>query len=177
MTTVIMGAMYSNELGLTRIGIQPLLRHLAAVMNGMRATIKETPTDMKSGAAVSTVLAQYLSAMRARHTLVTNRLHVGRGKPAKGSIQVLSDVSKLDAIYVHRGRDDGLMRISSTQFSRWLADHDFPSHALRKALTEDYGMKITNAHIGAGTEYVGGMEYLLELDLNDQRMKGVVDDA
>jgi hypothetical protein len=177
MTTVIMGAMYANELGLTRIGIQPLLKHLASVMTGMRETIKETPSDMKSGAAVSTVLAQYLSAMRARHTLVTNRLHVGRGKPAKGSIQVLSDVSKLDAIYVHRGRDDGLMRISSTQFSRWLADHDFPSHALRKALTEDYGMKITNAHIGAGTEYVGGMEYLLELDLNDQRMKGVVDDA
>ncbi len=176
MTTVIMGARYANELGLTRIGIPPLVKHLASVMVGMRSTIKETPTDMKSTSAVSTVLAQYLSAMRARHTLITNRLHVGRGKPAKGSITVLSDTSKLDAIYVHRGRDDGMMRISSTHFSRWLADHDFPSHALRKALTEDYGMKITNAHIGAGTEFVGGMEYLLELDLNDPRMKGVVSD-
>ena len=45
--------------------------------------------------------------------------------------------------------------------------------ALTKALKEDFGMKLVHGKLGGGTDRVGGMEYLLELDLNDKRLSGI----
>jgi hypothetical protein len=69
---------------------------------------------------VSNVLAQFLNAMRARHTIRTNVIHTKAGKPMKDAVKVISDATKLDTIYVHVGVDDKMLRMSSTYLSQWL---------------------------------------------------------
>lgn len=175
MTALMMGARYANECGLTAINLDELKAFLIQTLEGMRKEIVDTPNDMTNTMSVSNVLAQFLNAMRTRHTLFTNKIHVGAGKPAAGSIQVKGDTSKLDGIYVQIGQDDRLMRISSTYLGRWLGEHDYSVHAFRKALKEDFGMKVINGRIASGTSYAGATEYVLELDMNDPRLKGFVE--
>ena len=175
MTALLMGARYANECGLTEIDLDELKQFFVDTLNGMRKEIADTPSDMTNTMSVSNILAQFLNAMRARHTLFTNKIHVGAGKPAVGSVQVKGDTSKLDGIYVQVGSDDGLMRISSTYLSRWLSDHDYSIHAFRKALKEEFGMKVINGKMASGTSFVGATEYIIELDMNDPRLKGFVE--
>ncbi|MCA6318052.1 DUF927 domain-containing protein, partial [Phenylobacterium sp.] len=175
MTVVLAGARYANELGLTEIDEAALKNLMVIVLGNMRSEIKDAPTDMKNQLSVSTILAQFLNAMRARHTLRTSKIHVGRGKPPKNSVQIRSDVTKLDAIYVQIGEDDGLMRISSTHFSQWMSDRDYSRHAFVKALEQEFGVKTTHGRLGSGTQFANTTEYLLELDLNDPRLKGFVE--
>ena len=176
MTSVLMGAQYANECGLTDIDVDELKAFFVDVLGKMRKEIENTPTDMTNQQSVMNILAQFLNAMRTRHTLFTNRIHVGQGKPPVGSIQVKGDTSKLDGIYVQIGQDDGLMRINSTYFSRWLTDHEYGVHAVRKALLEDFGFKKINGRMAAGTSFAGvTTEYLIELDMNDPRLKGFVE--
>lgn len=176
MTSVMMGARYANECGLTEIDLDELKAFLVDTFNQMRAEVANTPVDMKNTLSVSNILAQFLNAMRARHTIVTNRIHVGAGKPPVGSIQVKGDTSKLDGIYVQIGQDDGLLRINSTYFSRWLGDHEYGVHAVRKALLEDFGIKKVNGRMGAGTSFASvTTEHLLEIDINDPRLKEFVE--
>jgi hypothetical protein len=42
-------------------------------------------------------------------------------------------------------------------------------------MKEDFGMKVVNGKLGGGTSIVGSMEYLLELDLNDHKLKEFVE--
>lgn len=175
MTSVLSGARYANECGLTTIDLAALETFLAETLEGMRSHIRSATTDMSNTMSVSNILAQFLNAMRTRHTLVTNRIHVGQGKPAAGAIQAKGDTSKLDGIYVQIGQDDGLMRISSTYLSRWMGDHGYSRHAFTKALKDDFGMKVVNGKLGSGTSFASPMEYLLELDMNDPNLKGFVE--
>lgn len=175
-TVVMAGARYANVLGLTDIDERGLRDHLLDTLSKMRGEITNAPSDMKNQVSVTTILGQFLNAMRARHTLRTSKIHIGGGRPPRNSITVIGDGSKLDGIYVQHGRDDGLIRISSTYLSRWLDDHNYSRHALTKALKDEFGMKFVNGKLGSGTEYVCAMEYLLELDTNEPRLKNLIED-
>lgn len=175
LTTVLMGARYANELGLTEINEDGLREFMIATLKKLRSDVSEAPTDMKNTMSVSNILAQFLNAMAARHTLKTNKIHVGQGKPPKGSVKVVSDTSKLDGIYVHIGQDDRMLRISSTYLSRWMSDHGWSRHAFTKALKDEFGAKVINGKLGAGTDQVRGMEYIIELDMNDAKLQGFLE--
>lgn len=172
-TVILAGAKYANELGLTDIDEAALKEHMLKVLQHMRGLVSETPTDMKNQLSVSTVLAQYLGAMRARHTLVTDRINVAAGKPAPR--QIKGDTSKLEDIHVQVGLDDRLMRVSSTHLSRWLAEHEHPRHAFTEALKKEFGVKQTNGRLGSGTTFAGATQYLLEINLNDPRLANVLE--
>jgi len=174
---VMAGARYANELGLTEIDEAALRVHMLEVLTKMRDEVRSTPTDMSNTISVSNVLAQFLKTMRARHTLVTDRVHVGRGKPStKNPIKVLNDVSKLDTIHVHVGRDSGLMRISSTYFSDWMAEHGYSRHAFTRALKEEFGVHETYGRIGSGTDFSSPTEYILEINLFEPKLKQLLGD-
>lgn len=175
MTVVLMGAKYSNELGLTRIDIKALRVFLCGVLAAMRAEVVSTPADMKNTMSVSNILAQFLNAMRTKHTLFTNQIHMLPGKPATGVINIQCDASRLDGIFVQVGNQDRQMRISSTQLSKWLHDNEQPRHAFTKALKEEFGARIINGKLGSGTDRVCGMEYLLHLDLNNPKLAGFIE--
>lgn len=175
MAVILKGAHYANELGLTEIELEDLKDFLLDTLEKMRAEVDRSPSDMTSDMSVSTVLAEFLNATRARNTLVTNRVWVSKGKPAKGSISILNDTSKLGEITVHLGRDDKLMRISSTFFSRWMGERGYSRQTWTKRMEKEFGLKIVNGKLGGGTEMVCAMEYLIEIDLNHPRLASFIE--
>ena len=172
---VLMGARYANELGLAEFNETTLKKFLFTIMANMRQEVKDSPNDIKTQMSISNVLAQFLNVMRERHTIKTNRIHAGAGKPAKGSITVLSDTSKLGAVYVQIGQDDRTMRLSKTFFGRWLGEHEYSPHMITKALKEEFGARIINGRMASGTEKASATEYVIEFDLNDPRLMGFIE--
>jgi hypothetical protein len=126
---------------------------------------------------VSDLFSQFMTGMRARHTLKTNRVHVGRGKPPVGSIKVMGDTSKLDAIYVHVGLDDKILRFSNFKFREWLTEKGFPRHVVIAAIQKELGARHVNGRLGSGTDYAGGTEYLWEIDLAGHPLINFIDEA
>lgn len=174
---VCMGARYSNELGFTKIDEKALRTFMIGVLNKMRREREKQPVDMKKVMNVSNILAQFLNAMRARHTITTNRIHVGRGRPTPGSIKIVSDVSKLDGVYVHIGKDDKMLRISSTFFTSWMAEQGYSRHLFMRAIESDMGAKIINGRMSAGTALAGVTEYIIEVSLAGSPLIDFIDEA
>lgn len=170
MAVVLKGAEYANELGLVDIDLDTLKTFLFEVLERMRKEVQASPTDLTNDMSVSSILAEFLNATRARNTLVTNRIWVSRGKPSKGSIQIVTDTSRLGDICVHMGREDKLLRISSTFFSRWMGEHGYSRQTWTKRMEQEFGLKNVHGKLGGGTELVCAMEYLIELDLNHPKL-------
>jgi hypothetical protein len=162
---VLLGAKYANELNLTDIDEVALKAFMIEKLKDMRAERADSPNDMRKKMNVSNVLAQFINAMGARHTVWTNRIHITAGKPPKGSIQVVRPTDKLDGPYVHIGRDDKLLRISSTYFSEWLKNKELSRHVVKEALEKEFGSRTIHGRIGSGTPHAGATEYLLQIDL------------
>lgn len=169
------GAEYANELGLTRIDIDKLRTFMLDVLARMRAEVDASPADMNNNMSVSAILAEFFNSTRARNTLITNRIWVAKGKPTKGAVQVLNDVSKLGEIIVQIGREDKLIRISSIYLTRWMADRGYSRHTLVKRLESEFGLTKLNGKLGGGTDMTCATEHLLELDGNDPRLAAFVD--
>jgi hypothetical protein len=175
MAIVLKGAEYANELGLVDIDLVTLKAFLLGTLDRMRKEVQASPSDLTSDMSVSSILAEFMNATRARNTLLTNRIWVSRGKPAKGAIRIECDTSKLGDICVHIGKEDKLMRISSTYFSRWMGDHSYSRQTWTKRMEEEFGLKNVNGKLGGGTDMVCAMEYLIELDLNHPKLAAFVE--
>lgn len=170
MAVVLKGAEYANELGLSNIDIPGLKDFLMDVLEKMRGEVEKSPSDLNNDMTVSTILAEFLNNTRSRNTLITNRIWVSRGKPAKGAIQILSDVTKLGEIAVQIGRDDRMIRISSVFLTRWMGERNYSRHTFVKRLSDEFGVKVVNGKLGGGTELACAMEYLVELDMNHPKL-------
>lgn len=175
--SLLLGAKYANKLGYTSIDEVGLKTFLLDVLEKMRGERKVQPVDMKDAMNVSNILAQFLNWARARHTLYTNKIHTAPGRPKPGDITLPRDVTRLEAVYVHIGLDDKIMRISSTALSEWLATKEYSRHVLTKALTDQFGMRNVRARIGAGTSFAGAFEYLLEIDLSTSQHANFIDET
>jgi hypothetical protein len=176
-TCILMGARYSNRLGFTAIDEVELRKFMLAQLENMRDERNKQPVDMRNVMNVSNVLTQYLNAMWTRHTLWTNRIHISPGKPPKGSIRVQKPTDKLDGIYVHVGMEDMLVRISKTQFGKWLKDTGYSNHIFLRALDAEMGSKTVHGRLGSGTEFALGTEYLLEIDLVGTAVANFLEEA
>jgi hypothetical protein len=169
------GAEYSNELGLTEIDMDVLKSFLLDVLARMRAEVDASPADMNNNLSVSAILAEFFGSTRARHTLITNRIWVAKGKPTRGAIQIKCDVTKLGEIIVQIGQDDKLIRISSIYLTRWLAERGYSRHTFIKRLESEFGLSKVNGKLGGGTELTCATEHLLELDGNEPKFAAFVD--
>jgi len=175
LAVLIKGADYANELGLLSIDTAALKNFLLSVLAHMRNEIKNSPVDMNNDMSVSSVLAEILSETRARNTLVTSRVWVGRGKPPKGSVAIKCDVSRLDNIVVQIGKEDKLIRISSTFLTRWMADRGYSRSTFVSKLEREFGLQKINGKLGGGTELSCAMEHILELDGNHPKLAALLD--
>jgi Domain of unknown function (DUF927) len=177
---ICVGARYANDLGFATFDLDALKKFMLEVLSKMRNERANQPIDMNDALNVSNVLQQFLSEMRARHALWTNRIHIAPGKPPKDTIQICArtEVNKIDGVYVQIGVDDKLLRISSTRLSEWLTEKGYSRNLFRNALTKELGMKyIQGGRIGAGTLYAGAKEYLLEIDLAGTPHANFIDEA
>jgi hypothetical protein len=175
--SLLMGATYANFLKFTTIDIPALKAFLTGVIVDMRANMTAQPVDMEKADNVSNVLAQFLNSMRSRHTLRTNIIHTKSGKPLAGTIKVVNDATKLDAIYVHVGVDDKMLRMSSTFLSSWLTEHGYSRFLFMKSLEKTFNAASVKARIGAGTQYAGAQEYLLQIPLAGTTHANFLDEA
>lgn len=175
MAVVLKGAEYANELRLTQIDVPALKDFLMDVLAGMRAEVDKSPSDLTSDMSVSTILAEFLNSTRSRNTLVTNRIWTSKGKPTKGAIQIQCDTDRLGEIAVHFGKEDRLLRISSTFFTRWMGERKYSRQTWVKKMEKEFGLKIVNGKLGGGTELVCAMEYLIELDMNHPNLASFVE--
>lgn len=172
---VIKGADYANELGLAKIDTAALRAFMLHTLNHMRGEVDESPSDLGNDMSVSSILAEFLNYTRSRNTLLTSKIWVGRGKPPKNAVTIIGDVSKLGEIGVQIGRDDRLIRISSTFLSRWMADRSYSRNTFLKRLTDEFGVVKVNGKLASGTELSGAMEHLIELDMNHPKLSNFVE--
>lgn len=163
MACLTMGAKYANQLKLTDIDEDALVKFLGATLTKMRGLRQDTQTDLTNTMNVSDLLAEFLAENRARNTLKTENIHLSAGKPP--AAKIINDVSRLDSLRVHIG-GNGVLRISSTAFSNWLQTAGHSRHVVMEALKREFGATITKARLGAGTQFVGAQQYLIEINTN-----------
>lgn len=176
-STLLMKASYANDLGFTTFGIDALKAFLYGVLNEMRTEIKGAHSDMANPDNVSSILTQFLKAMGVRHPLRTNRIHVGRGKPAHGLIKPVGDTSKLDGVYVQIGLADKRLRMSQFQLSEWLRAQGISRKMFVDALKVQFNMTASTGRLASGTDHVAGTEYYFELDLAGHPQINFIDEV
>jgi hypothetical protein len=162
---IMAGARYSNQLGFTHIDEAQLKAFLYETLEKMRKLTNTSSNDMTKSKNVEAVLSQYFQAMRARHTLVTNKIHIGRGAPPKNGITIVRDATRLEAVRVHIGMENKLIRLTSVDFSDWLQSRGLNRKGFMDAMAKEYRYKQFPGRIGAGTVYAAtGNELLIEID-------------
>ncbi len=171
-----LGARYANELKLTQIDEGQLLKFLLNTLTKLRSELTQKPVDMSNTLSLSSVLGQYINEKRARHLLLTDRVHTSPGKPPPNSVKVIADASKLDEITIHIGRDSKIMRLLSTPFRTWLADHGYSPHNICQRLEKLFGAKQVHGRIGGGSPFaVATTQYMIEFDLTDPELTKFLD--
>jgi hypothetical protein len=164
-TCIYCGARLSNSLGLTAIDLNGLMKFLLDTFAALRSNKNTSTVDMRDMVSVANVLSQYFKLMRARNTLFTNFVHVGRGRPPLGHIHTVGATDRLETLVVHFGVQDKVIRLSSTHFREWLVKNGYAPGAVLEAAEREFGLRPMNGRLGGGTAFSGGNEYLLEMHL------------
>lgn len=174
MTVVLKGAEYANKLGLTQINLDELKAFLIDTLEGMRAEIKKSPTDMNDEMSLSTILAQFINSTR-QNTLITNRTWLTKGKPPKGAIQVLNDPTRIQRLGVHLSTEDRILRISSPFFSEWMADNGHSRKIFLDRMEREYGVEVKPGRLAGGTEMTSVLEHVVWIDMNHPKLKSLIE--
>lgn len=174
MTVVLKGAEYANQLGLTQINLDDLKAFLIDTLEGMRAELKKSPTDMNDEMSLSTILAQFINSTR-QNTLITNRTWLARGKPPKGAIQVLNDATRIQRLGVHLSTEDRLLRISSSFFSEWMAENGHSRKIFLDRMEREYGVEVKAGRLAGGTELTSVLEHVIWIDMNHSKLKALIE--
>lgn len=174
MTVVLKGAEYANQLGLTQINLDELKAFLIDTLEGMRAEIKKSPTDMNDEMSLSTILAQFINSTR-QNTLITNRTWLARGKPPKGAIQVLNDSTRIQRLGVHLSTEDKLLRISSSFFSEWMAENGHSRKIFLDRMEREYGVEVKAGRLAGGTDLTSVLEHVIWVDMNHPKLKTLIE--
>jgi hypothetical protein len=172
-TCVLQGAIYANEIGLTEIDVPALRKFMIAAVENMRTERGAQPVDMNKTINVSSVISRFLNEMRARNTLYTNKINVGRGKPAKGSIVVKRDATRLDGIYVQIGMEDHLIRISAHTIREWLFEGGYSPSLFSKSLEREFNMRQLVGILGSGTDYAQGKDNIWEIQASGTTLAAI----
>lgn len=177
MTTLLLGAKYANDLGLTEFDVTALREFLVGVLQDQRGEKVNTAVDMSDEFNISNVLSQFLKATAVQHTIRTNMIHTAAGKPKANSITVINDTTRLVSAQVQIGRDDNLLRFSKAFLSHWLEKNSKynPYHVV-KAAQEKLHMREFKGRIGSGTGWAASSEQVLELDMTTLRQLDILDD-
>ncbi len=160
--SIFLGAFYSNSLGLTQIDLNQLKSFLFSTIDHMRVLRKQHSSDITDVANVEDIFSSFMSSHMARHTLWTDTMATGPGRPK--AAKVIRAVDKLDGVYVHIAVQTGVMRISSTRLSEWLRDRGYSRTMFINELKSKFGFKEQpSATMGGGTDFVTGKQYCLEV--------------
>jgi hypothetical protein len=173
---VTLGARYANELGLATFDYDKLQEFMADQFFAMRKLKSEQSVDMTRGNNVANILVQFLRDHRARNTLITDTMWMGRGKPKIGSVKILGDTSRLTELKVHAAVNDKRLRISLSGLEEWMRKHSYQRHVFIDALRQSFGAIRRDGTLGAGTNMKSGTEVVLDIDLTNAAAKKYLQD-
>jgi hypothetical protein len=170
---VLLGARYATQIGYPVFDEAALKTFMYASLNDMRGHRKNQTVDLDQSINVSAILNTFFKDVKKNGTwLVTNRIHVGVGKPAKppnpNAIQMLypNDVQRLNGVDVQVGVDNQLLRISSSALGHWCKKNEVNKVNLLDALGKACTItQVKNGRMGAGTTSAGANEHIIEIDL------------
>lgn len=165
MATLYVGAVLANKLNFTKIDLKGMLAFLVSTFNEMRNVRQSHTSDISNPANLMSVLQQFLGDKRAKNTIETNIIYRGRGKAPTGTVNIITDLTRLEAIHVHIGHDDKTLRFSTTAFGEWLAKRNMSRHVLLQAFERHFGAKQVRARLAAGTVRSTIQDHLVEIDL------------
>lgn len=166
-TTIIAGAHYSNQLGLTSINEAALREFMLARFEDMRGLRREAPVDVANALNVLSMLAKYLNAKKRRNSITTSHIHTAAGRPPAGSVRILSDMSKVDDIQVQYGRDDYLLRFRKVAFDDWLTEQHLSHTIVLSELMDKFGIRQFRGKLAAATPFVTATDVILEFSYRD----------
>lgn len=170
---ILLGAKYAAQIGYPVFDQAALKTFMYKALDGMREHRKTQTVDLDQSINVSAILNTFFKDVKKNGSwLVTNRIHVGAGKPPRApsplAIKILSpsDPGHLKGVDVQVGVDNSLLRISSAALGKWCKLAEVNKVNLLDALYRQ--VKITpvkNARMGAGTNVAGANEHIIEIDL------------
>jgi hypothetical protein len=151
-TVTLVGAMYANELGFAEFDVPAMKEFLFKALATLREIKIDNVKSMESSGDVKELMSQFVAAHSQRHMLITDKMPLGAGRVATGSIKSLCDISRIEAIVIQAAQD-GWMRIDATRLGDWIAhSKKLPKLKILAAMKKELGMRQTNAILGAGIE-------------------------
>lgn len=173
---ILLGARYAVHLGYSVFDEVALKEFLYSVLAEMRTHRKEQTVDLDQGLNVSAILNRFFNDVKKNGSwLVTSRIHVGAGKPAKQGPQAVNilfpaDPSRLNGVDVQVGVNNNLLRISRSALSAWCKKTEINCVNLLDALGKQAVLtNVRNARMGAGTHFAGTNEHIIEIDLTTSK--------
>lgn len=160
-TCIVMGARYASEIGICHFDIAGMEAFLKRTLGRMREHLRETHIDLTNPTNVMNLFTQFLKAMH-RHTLWTNRIPKGAGRPKPGEFKIIRDATRVDGLHVHIGKEDKLIRVSSAALSEWCGSRGVSRHIFIRELKKSFGATDRVARLGSGTDRVENTEHLIE---------------
>jgi hypothetical protein len=170
---VLLGARFANGLGLNVFNEPAMKEFLLGELANMRANRAVHTVDLDKAVNVSAVLNAFFNDVKSSNGwLVTDRIHVGAGKPPKGSVKVVYPAdSRMGGVTVQVSAPGGndLMRISGHALGAWCKKTSVNRYNLLEALAKIVTYRQVIGKLGGGTQLSGSTEQLYELDLTTSK--------
>lgn len=181
---VLLGARYAGQIGYPIFDEAALKTFMYKALGEMREHRRTQTVDLDQSINVSAILNSFFKDVKKNNTwLVTNRIHVGQGKPPRApnvnAVKIIypADPSHLKGIDVQVGLDNGLMRISSAALGNWCKRCEINKVNLLDALAKSVTVNpVRNGRMGAGTNFAGANEHIIEIDLTSSKDLDFVSD-
>jgi hypothetical protein len=166
---ILLGARYAAQIGYPVFNYSNLKKFLVHALQNMRLHRNTQTVDLDKSINVSAVLNRFFNDVKKNGSwLVTNRIHVGQGKPPKNSVSLVqpADGNKLNGIDVQVGIQNSLLRISSATLGAWCKKNEINKINLLEAMARSMTItSVKNARMGAGTNWSGTNEHIIEIDI------------
>lgn len=172
--TVLLGARYGNQMGFTKIDEVALKSFLLQVLAAQRANINKS-VDAQTQFDIVSLVGRYLNEMRARHTVNTDNIYSGHGRVPVGTVKLIGDHSRVEAVYAHIGHKSGVILISTTHLREWLKNHGVPRQIILTSLNRELGAQDVRARLGAGTIFAATAgENCIQIDIAKSNLSNLI---
>jgi hypothetical protein len=166
---LVLGAVYGNQLSLTKINIDALVGYLLTQFTANRLYRTGSSVDIDQGDNVVRYLEEYINARRDS-TLITDTAWDQPQRPAANfKVLILNHENRFDRkLTIRVGKDNAVLRVSTADFGKWLKDEKGVARdvIIDKLLKVAGGRKVKTA-IGAHTKFTSAREEALQFDLNN----------
>jgi Domain of unknown function (DUF927) len=154
---IITGAHIANKIGLTEFDEKGLRKFLFEEFKRMRGQKQNATNDLTKSENVIAIFGEFLNEMRFDRSVVTNMVHVEKGRPKAGAIKVegegTSRLNRLKTIEVQFGRGNKILRFSDEAIGRWLQANGYGKQAFINTLVSQLGAVHSYARLASGTDY------------------------